>query len=336
MKNQPLVSIMILGWNNYEDVINCLKSLAKISYRNYNIVLVDNGSREENFKKFVSWLNKSKSEYVILDNEISKIKKPVSREGKIFIVKNERNLGFTGGSNAGLRFMRKICDSEYLLLLNGDTKVTNDFLTNLVRACEQDEMIGSAQSVLVRFDKKTIDSLGIEMTGYRIFDSGGGKNKLILSDVRDCDEIFGSCGASAIYRTDLIKKIGLFDESLFATFEDFDLAWRIRLAGYKNVMVKNSIVYHRGGVSRVRGDHKMFDMRSYLGAKNSLVMFNRYYPISFRIIITSFVRFGVGLISALKNKRTIEFARVLCSFPQDRRKTFKKRELGKIQRQWIK
>lgn len=335
MTVQPLVSIMILGWNNYEDVINCLESLKTISYRNYNIVLVDNGSKKINFDKFILWLNKSKTNYNILENKVSMIRPDTSKK-KIFIIKNSSNLGFTGGSNVGLRFTQKICNPKYLLLLNGDTLVTKDFLVNLAGACEKDKTVGSAQSLLLRFDKKTIDSLGIEMVGYRAFDSHSGEEVSILSDIEKCKEIFGSCGAAALYRADLIKKIGLFDEDLFATYEDFDLAWRIRLAGFKSILVKDSVVYHRGGVTRFRKDHVIFDMLSYYIAKNALVLYNRYYPITTGVIATSFVRFGIGLISALKNHRTIELISVISNFPKDRQKYAKKRRLRKIQKQWIK
>lgn len=335
MKTQPLVSIIILGWNNYADIINCLKSLQSVEYKNCNIFLIDNGSKEGEFSKFVSWLNRSKLSYKFADSAF-RGKKIESSSGEIFIVKNESNIGFTGGNNIGLAIALKLCNPKYILLLNGDTLVTNNFLSPLVEACDRDDKIGSAQSVLIRFDKRTIDSMGIEMVGYRVFDSCGGEDKTVLSHIDDCSEIFGSCGASALYRVDLIRRIGLFDESLFATFEDFDLAWKIRLSGYKSVLIKGSIVYHRGGVSRVRGNHKMFDMRSYLGAKNSLVMFNRYYPINFRIFVTCFVRLGIGFISALKNRKAVEFVRIIYSLPRERREILRNSKLKKIQEEWIK
>jgi len=336
MTRQPLVSVMILGWNNYSDVIRCLKSVQNVKYDNYNVVIVDNGSSQSNLKKLFSWFDKSKTKHEVFDGNFENVKKPASSAKKIFVIKSDHNLGFTGGSNLGLSFTWNICDPEYLLLLNGDTLVTEDFMSELVAVCQGDKNIGSAQSALIRFDKKTIDSLGIEMRGYKIFDSGAGEDKSLLSDKANLEEIFGSCGASALYRADLIRKIGLFDEGLFATFEDFDLAWRIRLSGFKSVLVKSSITYHRGGVSRFRKDHVIFDMRSYLGAKNSLVVFNRYYPVSLGIIATSLVRLGLGFISALRNHRTREFISILASFPRERRSVLKNPQLRTIQRQWIK
>ncbi len=334
MRSEPLVSIMILGWNNYDDVIGCLKSLKKISYVNYNVMLVDNGSRESEFNKLVTWLKESNSHHLTIKDNYLEIKK-LSKPGVILIAKNDKNYGFTGGSNIGERLTWKVCDPKYMLLLNGDTLVTKNFLVNLVSICEQDKKIGSAQSVLLRFDKKTVDSLGLEMCGYRIFDVGGGQDSSIMNNYEPVREIFGACGASAIYRANLIKKIGLFDDGLFATFEDFDLAWRIRLAGFRSVLVKDSVVYHRGGVSRARGDHVMFDMRSYLAAKNSLVMFNRYYPINIRIISTSLVRIGVGLISAFKNHRTREYVSIILKFPKERKNVAKNKLLKEIRKRWI-
>jgi len=335
VKSQPLVSIMILGWNNYSDVINCLNSLVKITYQNYNVVLVDNGSREVNFDKFISHLKRSKTKYIIFDGEISQVKKPKSRDNRLFIIKSKQNLGFTGGSNLGLSFTWKVCNPKYLLLLNGDTIVTENFLSELVEACEKDKKIGSAQSALIRFDKKTIDSLGFKMVGYKAYDSHTGEEVSILADFERYQEIFGCCGASAIYRADLISRIGLFDEDLFATYEDYDLAWKIRLAGFKSVLARDSVVYHRGGVSRFRKDHVIFDMRSYYAAKNSLVIYNRYYPISAGVVTTSLVRFMVGLISAVRNQRVKEFASIIYNFPRERKEISKNKRLRNVQREWL-
>lgn len=336
MKYQPLVSIMILGWNNYEDIINCLKSLKTIDYHNYNVILVENGSKEENFKKFIAWLKKSKTKHMLFNNEISEVKKSKLTGGKIFIIKNNYNLGFTGGSNLGLRFTWKICDPKYLLLLNGDTIVTKNFLTNLVEICQRDKNIGSVQSTLIRFNKKNIDSLGLEMKGYRIFDSSQGKDKSVLNDLKNNEEIFGACGAAALYRADIITKIGLFDEGLFATFEDFDLAWRIRLEGLKSVLVKNSTVYHRGGVSRRKSDHVIFDRRSYYGARNLLVVYNRYYPITINIFLNSIVWFGVGIISAINNNYIKDFATAIYQSIKERKYISENKRLKDIQKTWIK
>jgi hypothetical protein len=337
MTNSPLVSIIILNWNSSEDTIRCLESLKNISYLNYEVFVLDNGSSDDSLSKIHKWANRKGRKILTKSAAEFNLLKVNEFKGYDFtFILNEINTGFTGGNNLVVKKLLSISRSSYILLLNSDTIVTKSFLTNLVRVCQKDKKIGSAQSVLIRFDKKTIDSLGIEMSGCRVFDSRGGWSVSTLQDLEDCREIFGSCGATALYRADLIKRIGLFDEGLFATFEDFDLAWRIRLEGYKSVLVKNSVVYHRGGVSRVRGDHVIFDMRSYLGAKNPLVMFNRYYPISFKIIASLSVNFAVAVISAVKNHRVTELISIMLGFPADRRKIGKNKLLKNVQREWIK
>lgn len=337
MIKSPLVSIVILNWNCAKDTIKCIESLQDISYSNYGIFLLDNGSKDDSVEQIHKWA-RSKTKKILTKStaELNLLKADQLKGYDLTFVLSKVNLGFAGGNNLIVEKILSFSHSSYILLLNSDTIVTKSFLNDLVEVCQKDQKNGAAQSVLVRFDKSSVDSLGIEMNGYRVFDSGSGKPLSALSDVEGCGEIFGACGAAALYRADLVKRIGLFDEGLFATFEDFDLAWRIRLAGYKSVLVKNSIVYHRGGVSRVRGDHVIFDMRSYLGAKNSLVMFNRYYPVTARIVITSFVRVGVALISAIKNHRIGEFMSILLGFPEERKKIAKRKLLKSVQVKWIK
>lgn len=334
MKKQPLVSIIILGWNNYEDIINCLNSIKYIDYKNFNIILIDNNSVENNFQKMTSWLKKTKTQHTMLESTDFK-NTPVTPKNNLVVVKSDKNLGFAGGNNLGYNIAIQMFDPKYLLLLNGDTLVTEDFLTKLIEICENDKRIGSAQSVLLRFDKKTIDSLGLEMRGHRIFDAGGGRDVSMLENVEATKEIFGVCGAAALYRTDLINKIGLFDAGLFATFEDFDLAWRIRLSGYKSFLANKSIVYHRGGVSRHKLDHVIFDRRSYYAARNLLVVYNRYYPRNLPILANSIVWFGIGIISALKVNRIREFFSALYNSYQERRCISKNNLLRRVRHDWI-
>ena len=166
----PSVGIVILNWNSWEDTIECLESLYQITYPNYSIILVDNGSENESIQKIKEYTKgkiKVKSKYLkynpknkpikVLeltnkmaarisnksdlgkkDKEILKLK---SNE-KLILIKNDKNYGFAEGTNIGMRFALKIYDFDYLLMLNNDTAVEPDFLTKMVTAGEEHPKAG--------------------------------------------------------------------------------------------------------------------------------------------------------------------------------------------------
>src|SRR5438270_5844521 len=117
--SEPRVSIVMLNWNSYRVTLDCLLSLRKMDYRNFEVVLVDNGSVDGSPEK-------------LLENA-----------PEIRLIKNATNLGFAGGSNVGIRdALRR--GTDYVLLLNNDTIVALDFLSQLVHVTESDEKIGAA------------------------------------------------------------------------------------------------------------------------------------------------------------------------------------------------
>ncbi|MGI6464772.1 MAG: glycosyltransferase family 2 protein [Methanobacterium sp.] len=95
-------------------------------------------------------------------------------------------------------------------------------------------------------------------------------------------EIFGACAAAALYRTDVLVKTGFFDSDFFAIYEDVDLSWKIRLAGFKSVLAVKSIVYHKRNiskdVSKINFDWIKNDLKRYHLTKNMLILAIRYHP----------------------------------------------------------
>ena len=113
----PLVTIIIVNWNSRENLEDCLNSLFKISYKNYEVIVVDNGSTDDS----VEFVEKNFP--------------------KVIIVKSKVNLGFAGGNNLGFRKSQ----GRYILLLNNDTIVTSDFLSKLVKFMEERKDVGIVQ-----------------------------------------------------------------------------------------------------------------------------------------------------------------------------------------------
>lgn len=278
------ISVIILNWNEWQITIQCLESLYQNSYDHFYVIVVDNGSQDnsiEEIKKYCHGQTIVQSVYYQFDpankpinfaiitkkESVHSIQPNVNFANKqLILIENELNYGFAEGSNIGIRYALNILQSDYILTLNNDTIVDKDFLVRLLKAAEQESNIGACQSkILSMKDPSLIDAIGINISllgaayqeGYRHQDYGQ-YNKDI--------EIFGVCACSALYKSKMLKDIGLFDEDFFAYYEDVDLAWRARLNLWKAVYVHDSLVYHAGSAtgSRIKDYYIARNRLSYL------------------------------------------------------------------------
>ena len=262
----PKVAIIILNWNRWKDTIECLESLYQITYQDYDVIVVDNGSEDEsiqNIKEYCEGKIKVESKFFKYDssNKPIKIIEYVREEAeanggkekeivdmpsnkKLIILKNEKNYGFAEGNNIAIGYALKALNPDYVLLLNNDTVVTPDLLKELVKVAELNGQVGACQpKVLSLADQKLIDAIGISITknGGAIQVGYGTKDTGQHNQVK---EIFGVCAAVALYRREMLTQIGLFDEDFFAYYEDVDLVLRARLAGWTSMYVPKTVVYH--------------------------------------------------------------------------------------------
>lgn len=215
------VAIIILNYNGKKYLPDCLSSLVNIDYpqENYKIIFADNDSSDDSV------------DYV--RNNFTQIQ----------IMQHDKNYGFAQGNNIGMqRMLEKGYD--YILLLNQDTIVEPDFLTKLVKQADSDETIGSLQPRIMLYpDKDQVNSLGnsIHYLGFG-FSSGGYQE--FKGDTSPKKVAYAS-GACLLLKSEVLEKVGLFDPDFFMYHEDLDLGWRIRMAGYKNVVVPDSVIYHK-------------------------------------------------------------------------------------------
>lgn len=351
----PKVSIIILNWNSPEDTIECLESIYHINYSNYEIILVDNNSSNDSIEKIKEYCegkieveskffnynpaNKPVKtfEYTEKEIEISKNMVNIHSNKKITIIKNNQNYGFAGGNNVGIKYALNH-NSQYILLLNNDTFVDPNFLTELIKVAENDEKIGSVQSLLLKPDGKYIDSLGQEIYVWSAMDKG--INSKYDNPLKKDIEIFGACAAAAIYPKEIFKKIGLFDEDFFVIFEDVDLSWRIRLKGFKSVLAANSIVYHKRGISENINHDETSYLMEYHYNKNLLITMLKYYPLACVFggkNLDKFIFYLKNAVSySLKTNKTSEFAKIILNKLKARINIQKDPQLCEIQEKWIK
>lgn len=263
----PKVAIIILNWNGWEDTIECLESLYKISYSNYDVILVDNGSEDGSIEKIKGYAE-GKIEVESKFFEYSDENKPIkiieyTREEaeaggereeneiadlqsnkKLILIKNEKNYGFAEGNNIAIRYALKEKNVKYLALLNNDTEVEPDWLEELVKVVELDDRVGSCQPKMLSLtNPKMIDALGISITkNGDAIQAGYGSEDTV--EYNHGKEIFGACAGAVLYKREMLTQIGLFDEDFFAYYDDVDIALRARLARWTCRYVPKAIVYH--------------------------------------------------------------------------------------------
>jgi len=247
----PEVSVIILNYNgrkNLDKILkDCLESVLKTDYPDFEVLFVDNAST---------------------DDSVKFIKREFDRNKKLRIIQNERNFGFAEGNNIGI----KNAKGKYIALLNNDTKVDPKWLKELVKAIEPPE-IGAAQSKLLRMDAPDLlDCAGgfIDYYGYA-YQRGGGQKAHKYNKIA---EIFYAKGAGIIIKREVLKRVGLFDPEIFMYFDETDLCWRIWLSGYKIVFAPTSIVYHAPGLtaSKLQGETRL-----YFYTRNHMLMLLKNY-----------------------------------------------------------
>ena len=214
----PLVSIIHLNYNG-KKFVDLWASLFKVDYPNFEIIFVDNGSRDGSIDMFKALVPKNwdkRIEYVIIDN----------------------NVGYSKGNNIGIEHSK----GDYYVLLSNDIEVEINWLKEMINFLESNKDIGVAQSMMFSiFNKAMPDKMGndIDVLGFNYGFVPTGQVK----------EVFYSEGAVMFIRRKVLDEVGyLFDSNYFMFFEDVDFCWRVRLCGYRIVVVPTSVVYHvRGG-----------------------------------------------------------------------------------------
>lgn len=214
----PAVTIVVLTWENYEETADCLDSLESISYDNYRVVVVDNGSKDGSADRIAS-------EYEWCT-----------------VIRNDENIGFAPGNNVGISHALET-DTDYVLLLNDDTVVTEDFLEPLVDTMERYDRVAAVGGMNL-----LPDSGEIHNAGYRFHPWLAAKGNLHREPVSDEPypvDFVQSC--LVLLNPAFLEEIGLLNESYFLGMEDVDLAWKARAKGWKVLVNPDSRIYHRVG-----------------------------------------------------------------------------------------
>jgi len=217
----PVVSVIVLNYNGRRWLAGCLDALAaQVGVPAFEIVLVDNASTDGS-AAFV------RTEY-----------------RSVRLIESESNRGFAGGNNLGAQKAA----GRFLAFLNNDTIAAQDWLSRLVSVLDERPDVGLATSKLVLMDDPSrLDSAG---DGYLraggAYKRGHGRP---AADHGVSREVFGACGAAFVVRRALFERLGGFDESFFMVYEDVDLSYRARLAGFRCWYAADAVVRHAGSAT---------------------------------------------------------------------------------------
>lgn len=244
----PKVSIIILNWNGKEDTVECIESLKQITYPNYEILLLDNGSKDGSVECFRE------------------------RYPEIEIIENGENLGFARGNNVGIR--RAMDEGvDYVLLLNNDTIVDRNFLIELIKVSESNEKVGIVGPKIYYYDfPKKIWFAGGKTNWLRgeVNHIGQGENDSDkYNKIMPVNQV---TGCAMLIKSTTIKSIGMLDSHFFLNYEDTDFCFRANRQGYKILFVPSAHVWHKCSI----GKKKIGSMSLYYSTKSNLIFISKW------------------------------------------------------------
>lgn len=262
-KENCIISVIIPNYNGMQYIDRCLESLEQQTFQEFETIFVDNGSE---------------------DGSVPHVKEKFPWVKLICLTENT---GFCGAVNAGIHSS----GAEYVVLLNNDTETEPGFLMELYQGIREKKKAFSAAAMMLQFhDRDKMDDGGnyYNALGWAF---ARGKGKPEQRYRKEC-RIFSSCGGAAIYRRELVEKLGGFDEEHFAYLEDTDLGYRAQIAGYENWYIPGARVYHVGsGTSGSR--YNQFKIR--YSSRNNIYMIYKNMPFLQIVLNLPFLLAGFGI-----------------------------------------
>jgi GT2 family glycosyltransferase len=284
----PKVCIVVLTWNNYELTRDCLYSVRKLDYSNFEVILVDNGSGDGSPERLAA--------------EFPEVR----------LIQNDKNLGFPAGNNVAIRDAIQR-NPDYFLLLNNDTLVAPDFLSKLVRVTESDQRIGIVNPKILYFEPS--DRIWFAGGYFKPWWSTGkvrGVNRRDMGKYDDTREISFVTGCAFLIKTAVVRQIGLLDELFFLGFEDLDWTVRALRAGFRAFYVGSAVIWHKSSYDTKKNLGK--PIMDFYRTRNSILLARkhlafRYWPL-FLLSLGRYVAYrSLGYLLRAEPKRIRELYR---------------------------
>lgn len=242
---KPSVAVVIPSWNAIDEIGACLDSLQAQTIP-HQVYVVENGS---------------------IDGSVEFIS---SKHPEVTLLIQDRNLGFAGGVNVGIK--QAMADgATYVALFNNDAVADKDWLRSLMKVMDKHDDVGAVACALMDGDGSTFDSSGDFYSNWGLaFPRDRGVKT--SHGTKTAGFVFGASGGASLYRCKMLKQVGLFDEDFFAYYEDVDISFRMQLAGWKVRYEPAAKVYHHTGTTSGKipgfGTYQMFKNVPMLLVKN--------------------------------------------------------------------
>ena len=282
MSPEPLISIVILNYNQIKVTCEFIESTKHLTYKNYEIILVDNASKEN-------------------PTELIRTQYP-----HVKLIVNEKNLGFTGGNNVGIRAGK----GDFFFVVNNDTEVTPNLLEKLVEPFYKDASIGVVSPKIRYFSNPNV----IQYAGFTEINPITGRNSVIGGKEEDRGQhdtpgyTAYAHGAAMLVKKEVIEKVGMLADMFFIYYEELDWSAHIRRAGYKIYYQPEALIFHKESITM----GKESAIKAYYHNRNRILfmkrnsspmnffLFSLFY--TFLIVPKSVVKYLIkGQMTHLKN-----------------------------------
>ncbi len=304
MDAMPRVSIIILNWNGWKDTIECLESVYQITYPNYDVIVVDNGSENESVEKikeyaegrltvessFFEYTTENKPlqyiEYSLEEAETGegaeKVVGHLPSNKKLILIRNGENFGFAEGNNIGIRYAFKTINPEYVLLLNNDTVVERNFLVEMINVGLQDSrnVIIGPKILYYNYQerKDVIHSAGANIQIKLGLAPPIGVNQIDVGQFDETKHVDYVEGACMLVNKNLINQIGLLDNVFFAYWEETDWCYRASKSGLYIVYAPKAKIWHKVP------ERKTTRLATYLMTRNRFIFMKKNADVADRCI----------------------------------------------------
>ncbi len=250
----PKVSAVVATYNLKDVFLECLASIAKQDYPNLEIIVVDNASADGTADAVAEKFG------------------PASGGPQVNLIRNSENLGVTGGANTGV----KKATGDYIWFIDHDNIFETNMLSEMVKLAESDPKIGVVVPKIYYWDDKTlIWAAGTNinlLTGVNISREG--------RDVGQYEKVeeVQIAPANFLVKREVIEKVGLYDDVYFISYEDADLSFRVRKAGFKIVYTPKAVCYHKFPILDQKTATKRWLSRAYWTARNKIIFMRKQSP----------------------------------------------------------
>jgi len=267
------VAVIIVNYNGLKYLPDLFGSLFKFPPESVSqeILVIDNNSTDNS----ISWLKEHYPEVKILQQS--------------------ENLGFAQANNLGMQYAIDQ-NFDYVFLLNQDTLIEKGCLDSLAAQIEESDKYGAVQPrIMLHPQTELVNSLGnrIHFLGFGY--TYGHKHRFEELSLTD-NQVDYCSGAAVLFKTEVLKKVGLFDPELFMYHEDLDLGWRLSLNGWDNLVCDQAVIYHKYEFSRSIKKYYFMERNRFK------VIFQNYKLGTILLLLPALIIMEIGLLAtSVKN-----------------------------------